>query len=261
MGYSQLTVRLGYLIYLKLIQPCWLLTRWQKFRRFDAPTSSYNLFIKTFSPCQQNLPGRTTRYTIGMRISDKHSKITQAAVKVFAKKGFFNARISDIAKEAKVADGTIYLYFNNKYDILISLFEDEIGKIILQVKRLLEEEKDPKKQLYIFTLHHLRLLDEKKDLAEVLQMELRQSNKFMKEYRNTKFIEYIDIISAIIHLGQEKGIFAPQVAPGIAKRAIFGALDEMSRLWVLREKPPYSIEETAQQLSNLFINGLIKQPQ
>ena len=193
-----------------------------------------------------------------MRISDKHSKITQAAVKVFAKKGFFNARISDIAKEAKVADGTIYLYFNNKYDILISLFEDEIGKIILQVKRLLAKEDDPKKQLHIFTRHHLQLLEEKKELAEVLQMELRQSNKFMKEYRNTKFIEYIDIISTIIHQGQDKGIFAEDIAPGIAKRAIFGALDEMSRLWILRDEPGYTIDETAQQLSTLFLNGLVK---
>ena len=75
-----------------------------------------------------------------MRVSDKHQKITLAAIKVFARKGFFNARISDIAKEAKVADGTIYLYFNNKYDILISLFEEEIGKIILKTKLLLEKE-------------------------------------------------------------------------------------------------------------------------
>ncbi|MEN8141230.1 MAG: TetR/AcrR family transcriptional regulator [Thermodesulfobacteriota bacterium] len=191
-----------------------------------------------------------------MRISDKHSKITQAAVKVFAHKGFFNARISDIAKEAKVADGTIYLYFNNKYDILISLFEDEIGKIILQVKLLLEEESDPGQQLYIFALHHLKLLEEKKDLAEVLQMELRQSNKFMKEYRNTKFIEYIDIISAIIHQGQENGDFSKDISPGIAKRAIFGALDEMSRLWILDENPPYTLDDTAKQLSRLFLQGL-----
>ena len=68
-----------------------------------------------------------------MRISDKHNKIIQAAIKVFARKGFFSARISDIAKKAKVADGTIYLYFNNKYDILISIFEEEIGKIIAEV--------------------------------------------------------------------------------------------------------------------------------
>lgn len=191
-----------------------------------------------------------------MRVSDKHSKITQAAVKVFARKGFFNARISDIAKEAKVADGTIYLYFNNKYDILISLFEDEIGKIILQVKLLLEKEEDPFKKLHIFAKHHLLLLEEKKDLAEVLQMELRQSNKFMKEYRNTKFIEYIDIISAIIHQGQDMGVFNLDISPGIAKRAIFGALDEMSRLWVLADDPHYTIEETAHQVCTLFLSGL-----
>ena len=72
-----------------------------------------------------------------MRTADKHSKIIDAAIKVFSRKGFYNARISDIAKEAQVADGTIYLYFNNKYDILISLFEEEIGKIILEVKLLI----------------------------------------------------------------------------------------------------------------------------
>lgn len=191
-----------------------------------------------------------------MRVSDKHSKITQAAVKVFAQKGFFNARISDIAKEAKVADGTIYLYFNNKYDILISLFEDEIGKIILQVKLLLEQEDDPCRKLHIFAKQHLLLLEEKKDLAEVLQMELRQSNKFMKEYRNTKFIEYIDIISAIIHQGQDMGIFNRDISPGIAKRVIFGALDEMSRLWILDDAPHYTLAETADQVCSLFLNGL-----
>ncbi len=193
-----------------------------------------------------------------MRISDKHQKITQAAVKVFARKGFFNARISDIAKEAKVADGTIYLYFNNKYDILISMFEDEIGKTILQVKLQLDKEDDPRKMMEIFACHHLQLLEDKKDLAEVLQMELRQSNKFMKEYRNKKFIEYIDIISTIVKKGQEMGVFRKDLLPGIVKRAYFGALDEMSRLWILTPKPPYSLTETAKQISDLFLFGLIE---
>lgn len=191
-----------------------------------------------------------------MRVSDKHQKITQAAVKVFARKGFFNARISDIAKEAKVADGTIYLYFNNKYDILISLFEDEIGKIIVKVKLLLENETDPKKMLQIYALHHLNLLQEQKELVEVLQMELRQSNKFIKEYRNTKFIEYIDIVSDIVHKGQQEGHFRQEVKPGIIKRAFFGALDEMSRLWSLSAKPHYTLEETAEQISDIFLYGL-----
>ena len=193
-----------------------------------------------------------------MRVSDKHQKITQAAVKVFAHKGFFNARISDIAKEAKVADGTIYLYFNNKYDILISLFEDEIGKIIVKVKLLLEQETDPQKMIEIYTAHHLGLLRDQKDLVEVLQMELRQSNKFIKEYRNTKFIEYIDIISDIIHKGQETGIFRADIKPGIVKRALFGSLDEMSRLWALSTKPHYSLDETAVQISEIFLHGMVK---
>lgn len=192
-----------------------------------------------------------------MRTSDKHQKIIQAAIKVFARKGFFSARISDIAKEARVADGTIYLYFNNKYDILISIFEEEIGKIILQVKLAIEQENDPRKMLEVFALHHLRLVEEKRELAEVLQMELRQSNKFMKEYRNTKFIEYVDIVSAIIHKGQEMNIFRSDVLPGVAKRAFFGALDEMSRLWVLSPDPTYTIPDTAKQISDIFLVGVI----
>lgn len=193
-----------------------------------------------------------------MKTSDKHQKIIEAAIKVFARKGFYNARISDIAKEAKVADGTIYLYFNNKYDILITLFEEEIGKIILQVKQLLEGETDPKKMLEIFALHHLKLMEGKKDLAEVLQMELRQSNKFMREYRNTKFIEYVDIVSNIIHKGQAMYVFKKDILPGIAKRAFFGALDETARLWVLSPNNQYKIEEAAKQISDMFLYGMLE---
>jgi len=207
------------------------------------------------SPAIIDLPSAHSKK---MRTSDKHSKILDAAIKVFARKGFFNARISDIAKEAQVADGTIYLYFNNKYDILISLFEEEIGKIILEVKLLIEKESDPRKMLQIFALHHMKLMEEKKELAEVLQMELRQSNKFMKEYRNTKFIEYIDVVSSIVHRGQELGVFRKNLLPGVFKRAFFGALDETSRLWVLSPDHNYTIEEAARQISDIFTSGILK---
>lgn len=191
-----------------------------------------------------------------MRTSDKHSKIIQAATKVFARKGFFNARISDIAKEAKVADGTIYLYFNNKFDILITLFEEEIGKLILEIKQLIKNETDPAKKLAVFALYQMKLVERKKELVEVLQLEIRQSNTYMKEYRNTKFIEYIDIIASIIQQGQETGLFRKDINPGIAKRAYLGALDEMSRLWLLTPNPPFTAEQAAQQISSIFVNGL-----
>jgi TetR/AcrR family fatty acid metabolism transcriptional regulator len=97
---------------------------------------------------------------------------------------------------------------------------------------------------------------ENKSLAEIIQMELRQSHKLIKEYRKTIFSEYVDIISAIIRQGQTKGIFRNDVKPGIAKRAFFGALDEMTRLWVLSPKPPYDIEDTAKQISSMFLQGI-----
>ncbi len=191
-----------------------------------------------------------------MRTSDKHQKIIKAAIKVFAHKGFFNARIADIAKTAKVADGTIYLYFNNKYDILISLFEEEIGKIILQVKQAIQSETDPGKMLEIFALNHLSLLHSNRELAEVLQVELRQSTFFMKEYRNKKFVEYLDIISTIILRGQKKGSFRSDVNPDLFKGAYFGALDELSRLWILTPNPSLTIEETANQVCIFFLSGI-----
>jgi TetR/AcrR family transcriptional regulator, fatty acid metabolism regulator protein len=199
-----------------------------------------------------------------MKAADKHSKIINAATKVFAKKGFFNARISDIAKEAKVADGTIYLYFNNKFDILISVFEEEIGSLIKQVSLALAMEPDPRKQLEIFATKHLTMMKKNKNLAEVIQIELRQSTKVIKEYRNNKFSEYIDIISTIIKNGQAQEIYRADIKPGIAKRAFFGALDEISRVWSTSLETEYTVEETISQIMGIFLAGMLisaKQPQ
>jgi len=193
-----------------------------------------------------------------MKSANKHSKIITAATKVFAKKGFFNARISDIAKEAKVADGTIYLYFNNKFDILISVFEEEIGSLIKQVKPLLAAEDDPRKMLEIFASRHLSAMKRNKNLAEVIQIELRQSAKLIKDYRNNKFSEYINIISDIVKLGQEQNIFRKNIQPGIAKRAFFGALDEISRVWTVTSSTKYTLEETTQQILIIFQCGILE---
>jgi len=191
-----------------------------------------------------------------MKKADKHLKILRAAIKVFGQKGFFNARISDIAKEAKVADGTIYLYFNNKYDILLTLFEEEIGKLIVRIREAIAQEDDPREMLYIYARHHLQLVIDQKELAEVLQMELRQSCEPIKEYRVTQFAEYVNIISEIIRMGQAREVFREDILPGIVKRAFFGAIDEMSRLWILNPDHPYTVEQTAREISAIFLNGI-----
>ncbi len=188
--------------------------------------------------------------------SDKYHRIIKAATKIFARKGFYPAKISEIAREAQVADGTIYIYFENKDDILISLFEEQIKAVLENMVAKVSELDDPAKKLERFALAHLQLIEQDKDMAEIIQVELRQSSRFMKEYKNEKFIQYLDLIGDIVKEGQEKGVFKKDIIPGVAKRAFFGALDEMSRFWVLSTRRRYDIETAAKQISGYFLKGI-----
>ena len=195
------------------------------------------------------------------RNTDKFNRIIQAAVKIFARKGFYNAKIAEIAREAQVADGTIYLYFQNKDDILINLFEVKMDLILQNMREKLALEKNPLKKVQIFALQHLKMMENSKELSEVIQVEMRQSSKFMKEYKNEKFFEYLRIFSDIVEQGQIEGVFGPDIIPGIAKRAFFGALDEMSRYWVLSAKKKYDVETAAKEISRLFLEGMCMSPE
>jgi len=190
------------------------------------------------------------------RDANKYFKIIDAATKVFAEKGFFQSRIADIAREAGVADGTIYIYFDNKDDILISLFEEQMRLVLENMESRLSEVEDPAEKLRVFALTHLKLVEDNQSMAEIIQVELRQSSKFIKEYKNEQFAKYLDIIAGIIREGQEKGIFRTDIIPGIAKRAFFGALDEMSRFWVLSSRKDYDIKTAALQISEYFLEGM-----
>ncbi|MCG2777260.1 MAG: TetR family transcriptional regulator [Desulfobacterales bacterium] len=188
--------------------------------------------------------------------TEKYYRIIQAATKMFARKGFYKTRISEIAMEAQVADGTIYIYFENKDDILISLFEEQMQIVLDNMVDQISREDDPVKKLEKFALIHLQLIEQNPNMAEIIQVEVRQSSKFMKEYNNEKFVQYLDLIGDIIREGQENGVFKKEVIPGVAKRAFFGALDEMSRFWVLSSRKQYDIKTAAKQISEYFLNGI-----
>ncbi len=188
--------------------------------------------------------------------NDKYYRIIEAATRVFARKGFYHSKISEIAKEARVADGTIYIYFDNKDDILICLFEEQMKMVLLNMNAQLDGIENPSQKLITFALTHLELIESNPDMAEIIQVELRQSGKFMKEYKNEGFLQYLDIIGTIIEDGQKKGLFKADVIPGVAKRAFFGALDEVSRYWVLSSRKEYDIRTVAEQISDYFLSGI-----
>ncbi len=188
--------------------------------------------------------------------NEKYHRIIEAATKVFAKNGFYQSKIAQIAKEAGVADGTIYIYFENKDDILISLFEEQMKAVLENMARQVSSARNPAEKLEIFASTHLGLIEKNQDMAEIIQVELRQSGKFMKEYKNERFLEYLDIIEDIICEGQRSGLFRKDVIPGVAKRAFFGALDEVSRFRVLSSRKQYDIRTVAKQISDFFLNGI-----
>lgn len=186
----------------------------------------------------------------------KRDRILRAAIRIFSQKGYFNSKISEIARQADVADGTIYLYFKNKDDLLISLFEEKMGEVVDDVRARVAEGRDALSRLKIFIGNHMDLLVREAGLIEVIQVELRQSNKFMKEYVPVKFLEYLDIISGILEDGKREGVFRPDLNITLARRAIFGALDEISLAYVLSRKRKYDPAEAAMEIYRIFAAGL-----
>lgn len=188
--------------------------------------------------------------------NEKYQRIIDAAIKVFSKQGFYNSKVADVARAADVADGTIYLYFKNKDDLLISIFEHSMDYFLQEAQKELQGETSPIEKLRKFIALHLQLVQKNPNLAVVLQVELRSSHKFMTEYEADKFFQYLRLLENIIKSGQEKGLFKSDINPQIAKRAIFGAIDEMALEWILMKHKRYGDDDAATQLFHLLYDGL-----
>ena len=190
---------------------------------------------------------------------EKYRRIIHAAIHVFAKQGFHHAKVTDVAKAADVADGTIYLYFKNKDDLLISIFEHSMDLFLSQARDVLASDTTAMAKLKDFVRLHLLAVDKNQELAQVLQIELRSSNKFMIEYKADKFFEYLRFVEDIVREGQQSGEFREELNPEIVTRSLFGAIDEMALEWVLSHKKRFTIEEAAAQVVAIFTNGISKE--
>jgi TetR/AcrR family fatty acid metabolism transcriptional regulator len=192
------------------------------------------------------------------KVGDKREKILNAAIHVFAAKGFHYARVSDVAKEAGVADGTIYLYFKSKDDLLISLFEEKMEIIVNTFKEEVSQCESAQERLKKFVELHLKMVAQAPSLAEVMTVELRQSSKFMREYKAPMFGAYLDLLREVIVFGQNRGEIDEKRDPNLLKRIIFGALDELSLYWVHSKKPSAVLEQSVDELWLLCVDGLFK---
>lgn len=189
---------------------------------------------------------------------EKRQRILDAALRVFAEHGFYNAKVSEVAREAGVADGTIYLYFKDKDDLLISLFEDRMDYMVRRLNDELTRTSGSVASRIRRLIHmHLNLATEAPDLAEFITVELRQSAKFVKEYENPKFQEYLTILRDLVEEGQRNGEIRPGLDSRIVVRAIFGALDEtLLTLTLASQNRSVDLVAAAERVTDLFLDGM-----
>ena len=199
---------------------------------------------------------RTAR-TLNVRAAggDKREAILRAATRVFAHNGYFNSKVADIAREAGVADGTVYLYFKSKEEILHSIFDRSVDEALDAARKEIAVISDPREKLRQIALLHLERLGADRDLAVVFQVELRGSTKFMEEFSAAGFAEYLELIRSTFEEGQSAGVFRPDLNAKVVAKILFGALDEMATNWIL-SKRRYRLAPMADQVLDIFLNGV-----
>lgn len=189
------------------------------------------------------------------RDKPKFKQIIDAAVVVIAENGYHQAQVSKIAKQAGVADGTIYLYFKNKEDILISVFQEKMGLFVENLKVIINDGTSSSEKLLKMVENHFRVLATDHHLAIVTQLELRQSNKEIRIKINEVLKEYLMLLDDILIEGIENGEFNADLDIRLARHMVFGTIDETITTWVMNEQK-YDLMKLAPKVHKLLLGGM-----
>jgi len=190
----------------------------------------------------------------GKTKTEKYRRILEAAIKVFAEQGFFHSTISQIAKEAGVADGTIYLYFKNKDDILIQFYNYKTRNIFNRFRETVKEAENPSEKFRNLIRCHLREFQSDRNMAMVYMAEARKGrhlDKFVDEL--TKM--YLNMVGEVVEQGQAEGTFRKDLYLSLVKRYVLGAVESVISTWVYAGGK-YDLESMADPLVDLFLRGI-----
>ncbi|NTU24804.1 fatty acid metabolism transcriptional regulator FadR [Bacillus tequilensis] len=185
----------------------------------------------------------------------KYMQIIDAAVEVIAENGYHQSQVSKIAKQAGVADGTIYLYFKNKEDILISLFKEKMGQFIERMEEDIKEKTTVKEKLALVISKHFSLLADDHNLAIVTQLELRQSNLELRQKINEVLKGYMNILDNILTEGIQSGELKEGLDVRLARQMIFGTIDETVTTWVMNDQK-YNLAALSDSVLELLVSGI-----
>lgn len=189
------------------------------------------------------------------RKAERQQEILDAAVRAFSRQGYHNCTVAQVAREAGVADGTIYLYFPSKEDLLVSAFRHVLERLFESLDRELAGIRDPLARLRRLVEMHLELMEGDPDVASFLQFQLRQPDAAVRTAIAAPLGEYARRIEAVLEEGKAAGQVRTDVGTRVLRRLVFGAVDETVSAWILRpDRGP--LTPKAGPLLDVIFNGI-----
>src|SRR5437868_9312105 len=200
---------------------------------------------------------RRTERPSTMRDPEKPQQIIEAAIRVFARNGYYSSRVSDIAREAGIASGTIYLYFKTKEEILVTLFREKMAAFVAYLRREIAQVPEPEARLRRLVLLHFTVLEQNPALAEVVQVELRQGHKFFRGASAHEVAAYFELIGSILEEGVAGGRLAPGPPVEGGAQMRFGGLGQGATPRGRRERGDCPVE-AADPVAPTFLKGVTR---
>ena len=186
---------------------------------------------------------------------DKQKQILESAAKVFAREGFYKAKIEDVAREAEVAHGTVYLYFKSKDDLLVSIFQENLRDLIQYISSETKKENGAEAKLKRMISFQIELIETNPDLTALLLVEFPQTGKFLNSNAVDEVAAYIDMIAAILKEGVEEGIFSNHIDTNVIATLIYSSIQGIATRWILEGKR-YPLKKIADEISEVFLRGI-----
>jgi TetR/AcrR family fatty acid metabolism transcriptional regulator len=191
------------------------------------------------------------------RNQEKRDQIISSAQEVFSELGFDRARISDIARRAGVADGTIYLYFKSKDDLLISLFEERVAPAMLAIdQRVASGPQDPRGQIASLIRAYLEAMEADPSLGSIITMQVRQSRRFITDYDNRPLARFFEALGHIVKDGVRQGLFRRDISIELLRWMVFGSLDALTLAWSLGRSNKRELTALGDEFIEVLLRGL-----
>ncbi len=156
---------------------------------------------------------------------DKQTLILDAAIKVFAEKGYHGSRISDIAREADIAYGLVYHYFENKEEILRSVFEERWSGFLEAMDEISRRQTTTEDRLVSVAALILNAYRVRPDWVKVLVLELQRSSRFAEPGQLRAVGQLFHGVAKMLRAGQESGELRADLDPDVAVYVFLGALE------------------------------------